>query len=128
MISAPTYFKYAELNPGDVLIEKGTYLETKEGKYGAQHYFEETSNSERKVLNSSGQLNYLVDTYLKEGTVCKIVYKGKVLLSKGAMSGKEAHNFDLYVDDETVEKSVDAASTKAVQDAMPKASNLDDLE
>ena len=101
LISQPKYFKFAELNKGDVLIEEGVYLETKEGRFGPQHYFED-ADGERKVLNSSGQLNYLIDSYLTEGDKCKIQYQGKIELTKGAMKGKSAHQFDLFKDKKAV--------------------------
>jgi len=97
LVTPPKYFKYAEMNKGDTLVEQGKYLETKEGRFGPQHYFEE-QDGQRICLNSAGQLNYLIDDHLYAGRECKIVYAGKVLLEKGAMAGKEAHNFDLYLD------------------------------
>ena len=118
LISAPRYFKYGEMNKGDILIESGVYLESKEGRYGVQHYFEESLTGERKVLNSSGQLNYLVDAHLSEGTKCKIEYDGKHKLTKGAMKGKEAHQFKLYVDRPKAEATTTAQAE----------TNLDDLE
>lgn len=122
LISQPKYFKYPELNKGDVLIEEGIYLETKEGKFGPQHYFEEVKNGERKVLNSAGQLNYLVDSYLREGTKCKVVYDGKITLDKGAMKGKQSHQFLLYKDNK-------AQSSEPAQTEMNlNSSNMDDLE
>jgi len=110
LVSAPKYIKYSEQNKGDVLVE-GVYQGSQEGKYGIQHYFDD-KNGQRVVLNSSGQLNYLVDSYLAEGQSCKVVYQGKVKLDKGAMKGKEAHQFDLYKDAPKVASE----------------SNLDDLE
>lgn len=120
LVSAPKYFKYPELKKGQVLIQKGKYLESKQGKFGVQHYFEEIESSERKVLNSSGQLNYLVDSYLAEGDICKIVYEGKVVLDKGAMKGKEAHNFQLYLDKPT--------KTPEVASGTQLKMNIDGLE
>lgn len=50
-------------------------------------------------LNSSGHLNHLLDKYAFEGAKCNVTYAGKVLLTKGNMKGKEAHNFELEIDD-----------------------------
>lgn len=116
------YFKYNECNEGDVLITKGKYIESFDGRYGVQHKFIETDSKEEKVLNSSGQLNYLVDTYLEPGAITKVVYAGKVTLDKGAMKGKQAHNFEVFIDD-------DAPTTKLDVNEAPQTSmDLDDLE
>lgn len=90
------YFRYSECTAGDVLVEDGVFVGTEQGKYGVIHVFMLNDQSE-VVLNSSGQLNYLVDKYLSEGTRCRVVYGGKNKLTKGAMAGKEAHNFDVFV-------------------------------
>lgn len=119
LVTQPTYFQYSKLTSGAVLIEKGKYLETKDGKFGAQHYFEE-STGERKVLNSAGQLNYLVETYLERGKVCKIVFGGKEKLNKGPMAGKDANQFELYLD----KASPEPMPSSGVQQDIP----LDDLE
>lgn len=103
LIQRPTYYKYPELNDGDVLIEEGIFLGTKEGKFGPQHYFEEMSSGEKKVLNSAGHLNYLIDDNLWEGRKCKVVYKGKKELEKGPMKGKMSHQFDLYTEERPME-------------------------
>ena len=116
LVTPPKYFKYAELNKGDVLIEEGKYLQTKEGKFGPQHYFEEKDGS-KVCLNSAGQLNYLIDDNLYAGRACKIVYAGKVLLEKGAMAGKEAHNFDLYLGQ--------SAPTEVKEETAPAQTNMD---
>lgn len=114
LVTPPKYFKYPECQAGDVLVNEGKYLETKEGKYGPQHYFEEESG-EKICLNSAGQLNFLIGDNLWKGRKCKIVYKGKVELTKGPMSGKEAHNFDLFLDD----------SAPKVENVEPTSSTTD---
>ena len=121
LVAAPTYFKFKELTKGDILINEGTYQGTKEGRFGPQHFFEEVEDGERKCLNSSGQLNYLVEEHLVVGKKCKIAYAGKILLEKGAMAGKEAHQFDLYTDNTA---PIIEAPTTQVQTNM----NLNDLE
>ncbi len=50
-------------------------------------------------LNSSGHLNWLLEKYGFEGARCNIIYAGKETLTKGVMNGKEAHKFELEIDD-----------------------------
>lgn len=112
LMSAPTYFKYTELSEGFVFFERGEYIETTiNAKYGnPQHMFRDLDSGERKCLNGAGQLNYVMDQ-LSEGTICKIVFKGKVLLEKGKMAGKEANQFDVYVEESTPMKKVEETAT-----------------
>lgn len=124
LVTQPTYFKYKECKKGQTLIENGKFLETKEGKYGAQHYFEE-SNGERKVLNSAGQLNYLVESYLEKGKRCKIVFGGKEVLEKGDMAGKEANQFELYVDNQS---PAPTQQDLPLEGMTSENKNLDNLE
>ena len=109
------YIKFNELNKGDIVFEKAKYIETFEGKFGDNHKFM-TEDMEQIVCPSAGQLNYLIRTYLTEGQNCKIEYLGKKEITTGAMKGKEAHSFELYVEDNAPTKKV-ATST-----------SLDDLE
>ena len=99
-MSAPAYYKYTELESGFVFFERGQYIETTiNARFGnAQHLFEDLDTKERKCLNGAGQLNYMMDQ-LSEGDICKIVFKGKVLLTSGKMAGKEANQFSVYIDD-----------------------------
>jgi hypothetical protein len=92
------YVKYNECTPGQKLVSEGSYLGPYQGKYGVLHDFKE-KGGEIACLNSSGQLNYLLETHVATGDVCNVYYKGKVLLSKGTFKGKEAHNFEIEVDD-----------------------------
>jgi hypothetical protein len=72
------YFKYAECEKGDVLVE-GRFLRDIMGRYGVQWEFEDVSG-EIHVLNSSGQWNYKMD-FVKPGQMVKIIYDGKILLT-----------------------------------------------
>lgn len=116
--AAPKYYKYTELQPGFVFFERGKYLETSiDSKFGQpKHLFEDLETGERKCLNGAGQLNYCIEQ-LSEGDICKIVFKGKVELTSGRMKGKEANQFDVFVEDAKPMKQVEV-----------KADSLDDLE
>ena len=105
---AKRYLKYAECDPGDVLIE-GEFLRDFQGKFGIQYEFEEVGTGEIVVLNSSGQLNYKME-FIKPGQKVKIIYEGMERLTKGAMKGKDAHQFTVLRDDESADVVSDEES------------------
>lgn len=117
LVSAPKYYKYSELDAGFVFFERGRYLETTiDAKYGnPKHMFEDLDTGERKCLNGAGQLNWSIDQ-LSEGTVCKVVFKGKVTLESGRMAGKEANQFDVYVEDTPPMKKVENTTTDSLDE------------
>lgn len=97
------------------------YQGPEEGKFGIQHVFRQ-DNGEIVVLNSAGHLNWLLENHAPTGSLCNVSYAEKILLTKGAFKGKDAHNFELEVDDEDGGRVVR-------KDAMPVAavSESDDL-
>lgn len=94
---ASNYFKYSQCTPGQTLIDNGTFKKTREGKFGAEHVFENADGT-TTVLNKSGHLDYLLSEHVRPGMKCNVEYLGKVTLKSGAFAGKEAHNFKLQVD------------------------------
>lgn len=94
---ARQYYKYSECNEGDMLINNGKYLGSEQGKFGIQHLFEVEGVTH--VLNSAGQLNYLVEKHLSPNQRCNVIYKGTITLEKGPMAGKDSHQFEMQVDD-----------------------------
>ena len=109
------YFKYAECEDGQLLVKAGVYAGPEEGKFGVQHVFKQ-QDGEIVVLNSSGHLNWLLDSHAAPGTLCNVFYKGRHMLTKGAFKGKEAHNFELEVDDaySTPKRHAEAAPEAAL--------------
>lgn len=99
---AKKYFKYNELEQGDVLVE-GKFSKSFQGRFGVQYEYLNKCGSVH-VLNSSGQLNYLMD-FVEEGDTVKIVYDGTFKLTKGSFAGKDAHQFKLFRDDDGEEQS-----------------------
>lgn len=95
-VERPQYIKYSEMNAGDTLVD-GTYLYSKEGKFGIQHYFE---NPQGQVvcLNKAGMLDKFVENSLWDGRRVKIDYAGKKPIEKGQYAGKEAQTFEFFVD------------------------------
>lgn len=111
------FIKYAECNENDVLVKEGRFLGSYEGTYGICWEFD--VNGEITVLNSAGQLNYILENYASEGDVLDVIYEGKKEVPKGAMKGKMAHQFK-------VERHGGSA---AAQQAKPNSEiSLDDLE
>ena len=95
-VERPTYIKYSEVNAGDTLVD-GTYLNSREGKFGIQHYFED-ENGQTICLNKAGMLDKFVENSLWEGRRVRIDYGGKKPIEKGAYAGKEAQTFEFFVD------------------------------
>lgn len=109
------FYKYSEMNPEEMILENAEYLGSQEGTYGVQHEFRKDDGTIH-VLNSAGQLNYILDNFANVGDMLNVQYLGKVLVPKGPMKGKEAHNFNV---------------TKIVDKSKPKTNSdidLDDLE
>lgn len=110
------YFKYKDCTPGQVLVADGEYTGPEDGKFGVQHLFNQR-NGEVVCLNSAGHLNYLLKERVKVGQRVNIMYADRKLLEKGAFAGKEAHTFDLEVDDvAVVGDTVAAAASQATGD------------
>ena len=113
LMTAPKYYKYLELEDGFVFFERGQYLETSiDVKYGKpKHLFKDLDSGEIKCLNGAGQLNYCIDQ-LAEGDICKIVFKGKITLTSGKMAGKEANQFEVFVDDSKPTTKIESNSNE----------------
>lgn len=98
---AVKYYRYAECQPGQLLVE-GTFLGEREGKYGKEYEFRDVSG-ELVVLNKAGHLDWLMKKHAKplaDGVPCQIYYADRNTLTSGKFAGKEAHRFDLYLDEE----------------------------
>ena len=91
------FFKYSECSPGDILVPDGVYKGAEEGKYGIVHIFD--CDGTTHCLNSAGKLNYDLEKNAVPGSRCRITYEGKITLTKGAMAGKESHQFLTEIDD-----------------------------
>ena len=95
------YYKYKDCTPGQRLVEDGEYTGSEEGKFGIQHIFNQR-NGEVVCLNSAGHLNYLLKEHVKTGMRVNVIYADRKTLAKGPFAGKEAHTFDIEVDDASV--------------------------
>jgi hypothetical protein len=92
------YFRYADCEDGEMLIENGVYLGETEGRYGIQHEFR-LQDGTVVVLNSAGHLNFQLQHYVKPGQACWVVYSGKGEVPSGPLKGKMFHRFDVQIDD-----------------------------
>lgn len=112
------YFKYAECTKGQKLVDAGVYKGTSEGKFGILHNFQQ-QNGETVVLNHAGKLDWLMENKVAVGQLVNVIYTGKEKLPSNAKyPGKEAHNFEVQVDNEyqaspTVKTSGTTASSSA---------------
>jgi hypothetical protein len=91
-----TFVNYEKFSKGDILAE-GYYLGTQEGNYGRNHVIK-AEDGETLILNSAGQLNFLLASQVSLGDYIRVDYDGKEILKTGRMKGKEAHSFVLLID------------------------------
>jgi hypothetical protein len=90
------YPKFKDCEEGEVLVD-GVFRREIMGKYGEQYEFE-NGDGEIIVLNAAGQLRYKMD-FVKEDQAVKIIYDGQIILESGAMKGRPAHQFKVFVGD-----------------------------
>jgi len=110
---AKRYFKYAECEKGQILVNNGRYIRDFQGKFGIQHELMD-DDGVITVLNSAGQLNWLIDTYVQVGDHIRIAYDGMSVLEAGPMKGKDAHNFkvhDMSEESEPESESLDGSDS-----------------
>lgn len=100
------YFKYAECEQGQVLVE-GKFVGAVPSRFQGNNYEFRPEQGPIVSLNHSGHLKYLIETYVKEGDLCRVIYDGKTTIEKGAMAGKEAHQFKVEVADSPEQMEMD---------------------
>lgn len=89
--------KLAEDGITGVILE-GVYVGTLPNKFNETKpdYKFQKENGDTVVLNSAGNLQYQMKA-VSIGTLTQISYLGKQKITKGAMAGKESHNFEVLV-------------------------------
>jgi hypothetical protein len=97
---AVRFVKYAEANPGDILVA-GWYTGKRQSKFGENKYDYEftTEEGEKVVLNGAGHLAFQMAN-VKLGMWTEVEYVCKDVIKKGQWAGREAHNFAVYIDAE----------------------------
>jgi hypothetical protein len=109
------YYKYNECKKGDVLVNNGRFIRSFQGKFGIQWEYMDDDGIVT-VLNSAGQLNWKMETYVQPGDQVKVVYDGMSLLTKGPMAGKDAHGFKVSDMGEESEPALDSSNGDAEDD------------
>ena len=112
------YLKPSELTPGYEIA--GQFVKTLTNDFG-ETYIIATEDGD-VGLNSTGKLKKLM-AHVSPGSALKIVYKGKTKITKGAMKGKDAHDFDVFVSTANL-TSPQAAATHAQAAPQPRKPNL----
>lgn len=120
-----SYVKYKECVEGQVLAE-GTYMGQIDGKFGPQHLVRKSEGGE-VVLNSSGHLNYLLESHVQKGDYIQVKYAGTAILEKGRFEGKESHQFVVLKDD-SKESSVREAEVVNMRPAENASANQEAAE
>jgi hypothetical protein len=109
------YYKYNECEKGQVLVNNGRFIRSFQGKFGIQWEYMDDDGIVT-VLNSAGQLNWKMETYVQPGDQVKVVYDGMSLLTKGPMAGKDAHGFKVSDMGEESEPALDSSNGDAEDD------------
>jgi hypothetical protein len=113
------YIKPSELTPGYEIA--GTFTKTLTNDFG-ETYIIATADGD-VGLNSTGKLKKLM-AFVSPGSNLKIVYKGKTTIQKGAMKGKSAHDFDVFVSTANLENPAPQAAAPAPQPKKPNLSKV----
>lgn len=99
------YFKYAECEKGQVLVDTMVYKGTQEGNYGRQNVFVSRTTGEKTVLNKAGQLDYKLDEFVEVGDTVTVIFDGTEILEKGKFAGKPVNNFVVNLHDDIPNKA-----------------------
>lgn len=133
------YYKYAECSPGQVLVE-GHFIGLEAGKFGTNLLFRD-GDGEITCLNSAGQLLYVFQDPdrvergqrmnpqpVRPGQYVRVTYSGKeeIKAAHSAFHGKEAHRFEVEVDDERA-KSLEDTPTKSPTKSAPVDAPVSDI-
>lgn len=108
------YPKFADMKAGETVV-KGEFLREFEGKYGPQFEFM-SEDGDIVVVNGNGQIKHKMQ-FVREGQHVEIEYDGSIVLDKGAMKGKDCHQFKFFdLDDPEVEEEAEAETQEEVDE------------
>jgi len=99
------FVKLAELEKGQDVCS-GKFLGFVTGKFGMEGQME-LEDGALMCLPKAGHLNYLLETFAKEGENYRIVYDGKETIDNGKYAGTMGHRFKLFGADKEPEKDDD---------------------
>ncbi len=94
LLGQKRFVKLAELEK-DQEIATGVFLGFVTGKFGQEGQMELEDGS-LMTLPKAGHLNYLLETFAKEGESYRVLYDGKELIETGKYAGTKGHRFKLF--------------------------------
>jgi len=89
--------KLAEEGKTGVILE-GEYLGTVLNPLSKKNDFKFKTNDGISIINNTGGLAVRM-SQVNPGTLCQVVYNGKTKIESGDYKGKEAHQFNVLVED-----------------------------
>lgn len=120
-----------ELNfeKGDILVE-GHFIGTFPNKYKPErpHLVFKNGDDEKVCLNTAGKLHYIFfgdESEIVKGDYLQVKYAGRIVLTKGAMAGKESHEFTVLLD---ADKSIAIEQPKQEKASVESNDSLDSFD
>jgi acetyltransferase-like isoleucine patch superfamily enzyme len=114
------YYKLNECTKGQKLVDNGEYVGVVQGKFGDQFKFRQKDG--QIVVIGGRDLAVKLENHAPEGTFCNVYYDEKIVLTSGAMKGKDCHKFKLEIDPDTLPKRADKKPTTKMNDTDPDIS------
>jgi hypothetical protein len=96
-----TYFRPNQMKAGDTV--SGIYQGFFTDRYQKRAHKIQLANGTQGVINGSAQLDKLLEQ-VEVGDSVEVIYRGLKKMTSGKFPGKDAHTFDVFVDDESVAK------------------------
>lgn len=91
---ATVYVKPSQMKVGDFV--EGVFTETQtDEKYDTLKHFLRQDDGSFKVINGSGQLNFIMSK-IAPGTKIRVVFEGKKKLDSGKFKGTEANQWKVF--------------------------------
>jgi hypothetical protein len=126
---ARNYHKYSTMADNTVIVT-GWYTRKDKNHYGC-FYEVMTEDGELHVLNSAAILNKRMEENVALEDFIRVTYLGKVILTKGPMTGKPCANFKVEIDRSKSGKRLGAniapEAIPAPTDAEKPSDSLEDL-
>jgi hypothetical protein len=94
------------LKPGSYEVIEGTWIKEESSEFGPNYHIS-TTDKGVVILNSTRQMVYLF-SQINIGDYIRLTYKGKKRMEKGPNKGKDAHQFELEVSEDTQEGDFEA--------------------
>lgn len=119
---------YKNYQPGDTIIEYGTFTGVSQNQYGNLYNFELVDGRDKVTLPKCGKLERMYqDGDLKVGYRYQVKYLGKEVLEKGAYKGKEFNNLEVLEDIDYIPSNVVPQPPKNASSGLTQDVESDDL-